>query len=63
MIIILLSLFKLVRHVKVTYLWKVSENKAMRRFKHRTADKKSQVPTKMSAMMGSIFFISWKKQH
>lgn len=45
----------------LNYLWNVSDSRAMKRFRHRTADRASQKPTRILAIIGSTFSMLCQK--
>lgn len=47
---------------RLSYLWNVSDSKAMKRLRQRTADRASQSPTKIFAMIGSTFNMFYEKK-
>lgn len=48
---------------RLSYLWNVSDSKAMKRLRQRTADKASQSPTKIFAMIGSTFNMFYERKN
>lgn len=48
---------------RLSYLWNVSDSKAMKRLRQRTADRASQSPTKIFAMIGSTFNMFYERKN